>query len=498
MKDTKKRFWTGTGLCLLVLAAMLLFFEKAHPLVILDMDDWTYIAAPRFALPATKFWNPARVFPELLMPYACSLGVMLFSRLGYIPSITAMNGLVLSLFITLYTYEFYRLLTDRLELRPAGAALLALLFLLLHFSLFRTQPTGNRHLFYSADVTCVYYYVISGILNAVLVMFLSRTGLHRRLWEKDSLPAKSLLLLAAYLAVFSNLFSSILLAGWCGIDLLAALLARRKERGTWGAFLKEQSFSAGVILLWLVSVWFESKGGRGEVPTPLPYGKALRECFRGTGAFFGGFYILALLLIAAALAALLAALLLRKLSPSGRTAAGRLLLPLLLTGLLVLLFEILLCAKVRPGYILRSDAMFPVCFAVLALTVLALGLLLARWERLLLVLPLLLTVLFSATDTKGRTFTECNDILAPAELCTALDNLVVDQVLAAEAQGEDHAVVYVLDAGGVSNWPQSVGMGERVADALYTHGITRQWMEIEIVPSREVNRQYHALEDLAP
>ena len=50
--DAKEKNWIGLGLCLLVLGAMLLFFEKAHPLVILDADDWTYISQSRAALPA--------------------------------------------------------------------------------------------------------------------------------------------------------------------------------------------------------------------------------------------------------------------------------------------------------------------------------------------------------------------------------------------------------------------------------------------------------------
>ena len=498
MKDTKRRFWIGAGLSLFVLAAMLLFFEKAHPLVILDMDDWTYISSPRIALPAGKFWNPSRILPELLMPYACSLGVMLFARLGYIPSITATNGLVLSLFITVYVYEFFRLLTDRVKLREGASALLALLFLLLHFSLLRTEPVENDYLFRAADVTCVYYYVIPALVNGSLVMLLARTGIHRRFWEKDRLLLKSLLVPAAYLAVFSNLFASILLASWCGLDLLLSLPELRGRKTSLRDFWKEQAFSLAVVLLWLLSVAFESVGGRGAAASELPYGAALGQSFRGAAAFFGGIYVLPLLLLAGALAALAAALLLRSLAPEQRETGRTLLLPLLLTGAVTLLFEILLCARVRPEYIRRSEVMLAVCFVLLALAMLALALLLKRWERLVLLLPLVLLVLFSATDTHGRTFGESNDILAQADLCTALDEDIVEQVLAAQERGEKQATVYVMDVGNESNWPQNLRMGDRVADSLYTHGVTRERMEIEIVPSREINRRFHVLEDQDP
>lgn len=490
MKDKKKRL-LGLGLGLTVLLAMLLFFEKAHPLVILDADDWTYISQSRIALPSTKFWNPARILPEILMPYASGLGVLLFRSLGYIPSITVMNGLVLSLFITAYVYAFYRLLTDSLDLGPLRAAGLSLLFLLLHFTLFRTDTDQNGYLFWAKDVTCVYYYVIPGLLNCTLVMILARTGLHRCLWEKGGSVSKSLLLLAAYLAVFSNLFESAILACWCGLDLLRGLWKRRPGRDFW----REQSFSLGLLGLWLVSAWFESRGGRGAAASAQPYLGALGESFRQSFSFFGGMYFLALLFCAAILAALLAALLGRAFAREERGPLGSILLPLLLMGLLTLLFEIFLCAKVDASYARRSDVMFGPCFALLALTVLALGLLLRRFERLALVLPLALLVLFSVTDTRGRTFRDSNDILAPAELCTALDQALVDQVLAAQTEGESSLVLRVLDFGGGDNWPQATYLGGRMAASLYKHGLTRELMEITVLPDPAVNRQFHVLED---
>ncbi len=496
MKDKKKSL-LGLGLCLTVLLSMLLFFERAHPLVVLDADDWTYISQSRVALPAARFWNPARILPELLMPYASGLGVLLFRPLGYIPSITAMNGLVLSLFITAYVYAFFRLLTDRLGLGPIRSAGLALLFLLLHFTIFRTRPDQNGYLFWAKDLTCVYYYVIPALLNCSLVLSLARSGLHRRLWEKGELLSKSLLLLAAYLAVFSNLFESAILACWCALELLAALLRRPRRRPD-RAFWREQSFSLALLFLWLLSAWFESRGGRGAAGSALPYGAALGESFRQAGAFLGGLYRLPLLLCGAALAALLAALLLRAFPREERSPLRALLLPLLLTGLLVLLFEILLCGKVDPAYARRSDVMFGPCFALLALTVLALGLLLRRFERLALLLPLLLLVLFSATDTRSRTFLDSNDLLAPAQLCTALDETLVEQVLEAQARGEQSVTLRVPDYGEGDNWPHALYLGDRMAASLYKHGLTRELMRIEILPDPAINRQLGILTEAAP
>ena len=488
--DAKRERWITAALCAAVLLSMLLFFELAHPLVILDADDWTYISESRAAIPSPEFWNPARVLPEILMPWASGLGVLLFGGLGYIRAITLMNGLVLSLFITGYVLAFYRLLVRRLGLDAGKAALLSGLFLLLHFSLQRTAPEQNLYLFWAKDVTCVYYYVIPALLNCTLVMVLSCGGLHRRLWEPGELWRKALLIAAAYLAVFSNLFESAILACWCGLDLLAALLRQRKERKALRRLLGEQSFSLGVALLWLLSVWFESRGGRGAAAAALPPAQALGQSLKAALGFFGSLYKLALLPVIAGLLAL-PLLRLWRYAPEEKKPCGRLLLPLALVGLLLALFQVLLCARVNPGYAGRGDVQFGCCFALLALSLLSLGLLLRRWEKLTLLLPLALLILFSLTNTRLRSFADSNDILAPASLCTAMDQDLVDQVLAAQARGERSVTVHVADFGSEDNWPQSTYMGGRIASSLYKHGITEELMDISIQPDREVNRRFH-------
>ena len=215
---------------------------------------------------------------------------------------------------------------------------------------------------------------------------------------------------------------------------------------------------------------------------------ALAQSLRGTLAFFRGVYWMPALLAAAVFLALA---LLRP--AKGRMAARALLLGLLGMGALLLMFEILLCARVEPGYVQRSDVMFGCCFALLALTMLGLGLLLVRYERLTLLLGLLGLLLFSVTNTRQRSFLDCNDLMAPAELCTALDELVIEQVLAAEAGGEQKALVRVPDYGG-DNWPQTLYMGDRVAASLYKHGVIQRPMEIEILPDPMLNERFHVLE----
>lgn len=487
----KKALRIRAALVVLVFAAMLLFFERAHPLVILDADDWTYIAASRAAVPSLRFWNPARILPELLMPWASNLAVLLFRPLGFIPSLTVMNGLVLSLFITWYVFCFHRLLTNRLALREDAAALLSLLFLLLHFLIFRIEAQNNDYLFRARDVTCVYYYTIPGLLNCGLVMRLMTTGEHRRFPEKGAPLRKGLLAAVSYLAVFSNLFESVMLAAYCGLDFLFSCFKDdRKDRR---AFLRSQAFNLAVLLLWGVSVFMEGGGERAESANTLPFFYSAGLCLRALLLQVSCMNRVFLLLAAVCLAGGMF------LAVTGRKERGAcfpaLFLRLALLILLCAAFEVLLCAKVQPVYIARSDALFVVYSALLALLMLSLGALVGKKEGLTACLPLLLVLVLSVTNTGLRTFMESNDLYAPARVCTALGNDLVEQIVEADRAGKTEVTVHVVDSGSEDNWPQTLYMGPRVAASLYKHGLTEKLMTVRIVPDRAVNERLQVMND---
>ncbi len=487
MDKTDKRI--GWALFAFVLLAMLIFFERAHPLVVLDVDDWTYICTSRVALPSRRFWNPARILPEILMPYAAELAVLVFRPLGFIPAITAMNGLVLSLTIAWYVLCLHRLLTERVKLGAAASALLSLVFLLLHFLLFRTEMSNNDYLFRAKDVTCVYYYTIPGMLNCGLVLRLLRTGENRRFLEPGAPLRKGVLAAAAYLAVFSNLYESALLTAYCGLDLLRGCFGAGREKGR--ALLKSQAFNLAVLLLWAVSAWMEAGGERAAYASSLPFFTAVLLCARAFALRVLTMNRVFLLLAGCALASGLffAVRGRRKDADFGCLFGVLAALTLLCAG-----FEILLCAKVRIDYVTRSDALFVVYAALLTLVTVSLALLLREKERLRIGLPLLLVILYSLTNTGLRTFMESNDLYAPAWVCTALSEELVEQIRTADRAGEDTVTIRVFDSGSEDNWPQTLYMGPRIAAALYKHGVTEKLMTVYVVRDPELNRRYHVAE----
>ena len=67
----KPAFW------ILVFTWCVVFFYQIKPLVPYDLDDWTYIAYRRLAIPVWGLWNPSKVLPELLLPFCSEVGVRL-------------------------------------------------------------------------------------------------------------------------------------------------------------------------------------------------------------------------------------------------------------------------------------------------------------------------------------------------------------------------------------------------------------------------------------
>lgn len=79
--------------------------------MVYDADDWTYLAYVRSATPIWGDWNPAKVFPETVMPFFSTVAVYtLMPLLGdYILAQTVMHALVVSISITVYVFCFTEL-----------------------------------------------------------------------------------------------------------------------------------------------------------------------------------------------------------------------------------------------------------------------------------------------------------------------------------------------------------------------------------------------------
>ena len=198
---------------LIIFIFFFVFFYKIHPITIFDTDDWLYTYASRRAIPLINEWNPTRILPEILMPLVSSLSSMtLFPLVGnYVVSLTIMHSIVVSLCITAYTYCFIKLIEKIFKTNNYLSICISIIFLMLHFLIFRSQYDNNEYMFLATNACCYYYYIIPALLNCFIVMyFLANDSFNK----SNNILKKSLIILLCYLAIFSNLFQSIILAAF--------------------------------------------------------------------------------------------------------------------------------------------------------------------------------------------------------------------------------------------------------------------------------------------
>lgn len=478
-----------------VFVFMFVFFYNIHPLVILDADDWTYVSYSRLAVPSTRYWNPSRILPEILMSGCGSFAVFAVMPLvgDYISALSLVYALVLSLFITLYTWCFMRLLERRVGLERVWSAAAAVLFLIFHFLLFRTEDSGNSYMLRACNVTCYFYYTIPALLNCSLLMyFLSGDGPDAFIHEGGTLK-KGVLLLACYLAIFSNLFASIILATYAGCVLLLALIGCiRGKRGIL-TLVREKAVSLGIFLLWCMSAVFELLGGRAaSFDGGESFGTLLMSAVGRAADVIKSVSPLFLLLAAALAVTALVVYLRAGKAGDASNGAGRIFLTLILSGVIVDVLIIVLAAKTDPKYIdpYRADLIFGMTFFPVLLTTLCGAYVLRRCERFGILVPLMIVVLLSAVNTSSATFAESNMIFTAHEKVADMSRDVLEQVIAADRAGLRTAEIYVSDTGTSDNWPQATYMGKRLANTLYKHGLISNEMELIIVPSMEYNEKF--------
>ena len=106
----------------------------------------------------------------------------------------------------------------------------SLFFLLLHFNLLKICESDNVYLFWAQDVTCFFYYTIGSVINASLVLLCLQKDISLMLISKGSMLKKGIIILISYIAVFSNLFTSIILLSYCSANGLYKIIRYTKTK----------------------------------------------------------------------------------------------------------------------------------------------------------------------------------------------------------------------------------------------------------------------------
>lgn len=475
------------------------WFSRIHPLAIYDGDDWTYITFGRTALPEWGAWNPAKVFPEVVMPLCSTAAVHVLMPLvgDYLTSMEIMNAFVASVFITAYIYCFGSLIKRLFSLSSLSTVYMAALFLVFHFLALRSQEADNHYLFFCEDTNCYYNYLFPALLNASLVMCMIENKRFDEFLANSSWAKKGLFFAVLYFAIFSNMVDSVILAVYAGSRILIDFIRKIKKDFRLAEFLKANSLYVLIMVLWLISAVFELSGGRAGMHADVSIVGRLKDTiyylkeavFRKCNKVFL-YSSIAIMVISAIL------LIVSKRKDRMDVLFQEQMTVCFTCVAAMLVCMLILCAIVSPKYISRPEYLFSMVFYVFLIVLACLSYIIVKYPKVLVAIPLAICVLISMCDTVGKTYAESNMSDWDAEICTQISRDLVEQVVAADQAGLTEMTLYVPDfvpdSQTADNWPHSVGLMHRMTKALYEHGIIHYPVEItEVIPSMEFNEKYN-------
>lgn len=492
MSEKKEKLYRA-GWYMIVFGFMYVWFTQIKPLVAYDGDDWLYLSFVRRAVPIWKDWNPARVLPEVLMPLCGGIAAYVVMPItgDYIGSITIVSALVTSGFITVYVWCFDRLMQRLFCLNAVRQIIMSALFLLLHFMVFRGEPSHNNYLFHCWDLTCVYYYLIPALLNCSLVMYMMVNSDCREMMAAEAPGKASVCLLAAYFAIFSNLPSSVILGIYAGVRMLTDLM-RSWKKVEWKVYLKDHAVHEVILFGWVLSAVMELTGVRAQddMGYRLPFLQGLKETtyrlllvLKNSNEAF--------IMFAVVVAVVALVVLLRSRKKHQERELLWMVGETMLCAVIMLAAVIILCAKVDITYVTRSEYLFGLYFYGLLILLVALTFVLSRQPKLWAVLPLLLCILASYINTDGMTFPDSNLQSCEPSVCKAIDEDIIDQIIAASQAGQKVVTIRVPVTDNAENWPHAGFVGDRIANTLYEHGLLNVPIRVVVQPSVEMNRKYN-------
>ena len=472
---------------------LFLFFSYVHPLVPYDGDDWYYLSAFRHAWPEWGSWNPSKVLPETVMPLCGYVSAYVLRPLlgDYISAITMCSAFIVSIMIGIYLYSFYILIDKRFEIPLTGSLLITLLFLLFHFIFFSSNANNNTYLFYSINLTCYYFYVLPWLINAVLVLYLLK---YDNFLSEVELTKSGMLLLAFYLAIFSNIFHSVMLAAVIFVQLFICYIKECNGNicnfECIKKFVLKYSGWFIVIAIWLISLLFEANGGRslqiGQSLLTLPVketvlvlGKLLKDISKTVSVM--------LLVVFCAAGAMYW-------KSKGKDVADGIFHDMVVKCvsclLLILAYVILVSAKAGAGYIGNAHVVVSFLFYLLLAFCFSFVYIFQKHPRMISLLPCICFIFTVYTFNSNRHFRESNiSNIAPYK-CVLVDKDLIQQITKADKEGKTKMVLTVPKGDQNDNWPHPLYMGNRLAKTLYAHGIISQNIKITVKADVNMNLKY--------
>ena len=485
MKNFSVEIFTGT----LIFVAMFVFFSQVHPIVLFDNDDWNVISDARTGLPKWGGWNPIKVLPETFFPICGYFAAYVVKPIigDYLTAFTISAALTVSIFIAAYVVLFIMFAEKILLPDKLSANFFGVIFLLLHFAIFlKHDAQDNFYLFYTTDADCYFNYVLPDILNAALILFLIRVDVTKKFFERVT-PAAMILFFALYLGIFSNIFSSCMLAIFIFVELLSRVELKNFKLGK---FFAENKTLLMILIFWLISLLFEANGGRaGRIVHEESYFSLATEAAEETmqSLLFDNHGSVLMIFAAVTMIFIFA----RRIDEDAENLL-RLMKKFFLCLLLWTAYIILGAAKVDVTYALRPDVQFGFFFFEFAIFLTALSFWIKKFPRTALIIPILCFALFTWIFSGKRTLCPSTVNHVPEKICVEVSRHLIEQIISADKAGLEEVTITVpVGDAELDNWPHPLYMGKNISRTLHVHGIISRRLEVKILPDATLNERFN-------
>lgn len=495
MEVIKKWDWGKILFWVVVFLGLFIFFTKVHMLVPYDGDDWSDLSNMRIALPKWHAWNPSKVLPEKLYPFAGYVAAYVVTPVikDYVAAITGVGAFLYSGLVTVYMYLFGKVIKKNFALPWYQIAAVVLAFLMFQFWIFHAGSGVSQYLIGSISMECIYHYSIPAVLNLCVMLFLWGHGINGHFPSEMGLLKCTLLVLAIYLAIFSNVENSIILASFLGVLFLYRAGKDIFRVKKWKILLADNSFILAILAVWLISLIFEMSGGRahsiGRPMLDIPIKQTVLifwESVKHLNHLFIASCVVVLVLAVAAYV--------KKGKKQDDEAAHNFKESMFVTAgafIVSLLYLTLVCAKASPGYLGRSDVLIGIYSWLLMGVCLALSYVLHAWPKIFLVVPIALLVIAGEISNGKSTYAEMTMGRVNPKAAYAIDCDLIHQIQAADQAGQTEMTLVVPKGDNRDNWPHPMYMGGNISRTLYHHGVISKPMKIKIQPDPEMNEKYH-------
>lgn len=463
------------------------FFTQVFPIIPYDGDDWYFIGAMRKPYPLWGINNPIKVLPEVLEPLTGYIAAFVIYPVtgDYVFSISIAEAGILSLFIAVFCFLFYRFLVKRMKLTEMQGFAVEALFFLIFFIVFKEYGRESYFGFWSSDANCYFNYVIPGLLNASLVLWMAQVSDFSKYYSELSALKKGMFIVAVYFSIFSSIQLNIILAGYCSwliIEKSADQIFVKKSFNVIRT-VKELWVCFAIEIVWLISLLFESQGRRaGMFSGSISFQKIFDviEQFIQLGKQVNRSLLLSMVVVFVGTIFLLCQ---KKNSSIRQLFIGWLYLIFLTTIYLTLIYT-----KTGGGYAARPDATWAILFYVLSLFQICVAFLLIQLPSLKCLMPIaIMSVFLTATNQNYRYMSYNMDY----KTCKAVDEYIINQIIAADEAGLSMVNVKVPKENNETNWPHPYNMAGWLQNTLYSHGIIKTRLKIVFVPDDSVNAMFY-------